>query len=475
MIDIVDRIKQVALALGWKFTYGEQDIKNLIEAAVQQTLDPTEIHLMLLPVVRTPTTNDFGRITAIDYDLAFSIFTPDDFDQLVADEGSEYYFQKFDYKVRPMLNAYYYLHRNLICPGLVLAPRRITEIYNDGTENLTGIFIEATCQILVDDSLGEIVPVPPLPPIPTFCQLLADCEVFKSLEERVAALEEKTPADLISDDEGNALQVGDDGKLFVPNSGSSFNCDDLEGCENFQEVKQKANTALQPSALSGYATEAWVALQGYITNVITALGYTPENVANKSTSVTTDQASNTKYPSVKAVYDWVVGLGYQTSAQVTTAIANKFQFFADLANTSVNTNTTNNVIGVVLIPANTVTNNTVLEIESWVSRAVGGANGLHRLFINTSNAFAGATEVARITTTTTSIFSKGERTFVCKTGQMRGFNATTTSALDDITTTVAPTTTSVNWTVDQYFLTVVNNATGETTTHEATTVKVIKP
>ena len=33
-----------------------------------------------------------------------------------------------------------------------------------------------------------------------------------------------------------------------------------------------------------------------------------EDTANKSTSVTTDQASNTKYPSVKAVYDWVVGL-----------------------------------------------------------------------------------------------------------------------------------------------------------------------
>jgi hypothetical protein len=39
-----------------------------------------------------------------------------------------------------------------------------------------------------------------------------------------------------------------------------------------------------------------------------ALGFTPENVSNKSTSVTTDQASNTKYPSVKSVYDWAVGL-----------------------------------------------------------------------------------------------------------------------------------------------------------------------
>jgi hypothetical protein len=38
------------------------------------------------------------------------------------------------------------------------------------------------------------------------------------------------------------------------------------------------------------------------------LGFTPENVANKSTTLDTDQASDTKYPSVKAVYDWAVGL-----------------------------------------------------------------------------------------------------------------------------------------------------------------------
>jgi hypothetical protein len=42
-----------------------------------------------------------------------------------------------------------------------------------------------------------------------------------------------------------------------------------------------------------------------------------EDLANKSTSVTTDQASNTKYPSVKAVYDWAVGL-FATLSQLAT-------------------------------------------------------------------------------------------------------------------------------------------------------------
>jgi ABC-type hemin transport system substrate-binding protein len=53
------------------------------------------------------------------------------------------------------------------------------------------------------------------------------------------------------------------------------------------------------TALTGYATQAFVTSQGYITNVITALGYTPENVANKKTSLADN--SDTFYPSQKAV------------------------------------------------------------------------------------------------------------------------------------------------------------------------------
>jgi len=55
----------------------------------------------------------------------------------------------------------------------------------------------------------------------------------------------------------------------------------------------------------------------------TALGFTAENVANKSTNVVTDQASNTKYPSVKSVYDWVVA-NFQASLGF-TAVPNTRQ------------------------------------------------------------------------------------------------------------------------------------------------------
>jgi len=43
-----------------------------------------------------------------------------------------------------------------------------------------------------------------------------------------------------------------------------------------------------------------------------------EATANKSTSVNTDQASNTKYPSVKALYDWAVGLFARATRTIST-------------------------------------------------------------------------------------------------------------------------------------------------------------
>lgn len=38
-----------------------------------------------------------------------------------------------------------------------------------------------------------------------------------------------------------------------------------------------------------------------------SLGFTAENTANKSTDINADQASNTKYGAVKAIYNWAVG------------------------------------------------------------------------------------------------------------------------------------------------------------------------
>lgn len=83
-----------------------------------------------------------------------------------------------------------------------------------------------------------------------------------------------------------SLFAGSDGELYYKNDG---------------------NSVVQ------IATRAWVTAQGYITNVVTSLGYTPENSANKTDTISGNTASSTKYLSAKGVYDWVISLGYQAA------------------------------------------------------------------------------------------------------------------------------------------------------------------
>jgi hypothetical protein len=99
------------------------------------------------------------------------------------------------------------------------------------------------------------------------------------------------------------------------------------------------------------------------------LAASKEDVANKSTSVTTDQASNTKYPSVKAVYDWAVGL------------------FATIANLALKTDK--------LLVANRQTASYTLvlsDADKLVEMNVGSANNL-TVPLNSSVAFSTGTQI----------------------------------------------------------------------------------
>jgi len=74
------------------------------------------------------------------------------------------------------------------------------------------------------------------------------------------------------------------------------------------------------SSLTGYATETWVNSRGFITNVATALGYTPENTANKSTTITGNETSNTLFPTIKSVVDWVTSLFIRRGTNTTNYV-----------------------------------------------------------------------------------------------------------------------------------------------------------
>jgi len=99
------------------------------------------------------------------------------------------------------------------------------------------------------------------------------------------------------------------------------------------------------------------------------LAASKEDVANKSTSVTTDQASNTKYPSVKAVYDWAVGL------------------FATISNLALKTDK------LVVTNRQTASYTLVLsDADKLVEMNVGSANNL-TIPLNSSVAFPTGTQI----------------------------------------------------------------------------------
>ena len=89
------------------------------------------------------------------------------------------------------------------------------------------------------------------------------------------------------------------GNIDIQGGGSSYTAGDgIDITNNVISVTSAISTgaalgatAIQPSALNGYATQAWVGQQGYITgitssDVTTALGYTPYNSSNPNGYIT---------------------------------------------------------------------------------------------------------------------------------------------------------------------------------------------
>lgn len=273
----------------------------------------------------------------------------------------------------------------------------------------------------------------------------------------------------VTDSVCNWLQAHQTAIEELQNNPTGLTCENLPDCQAIIDIEQtlteKANTA-------DLATVATTGSYNDLTDQPTIPAAQIQSDWNQANNAAVDFIKNKPLiPTVPTnVSAFINDANYITLAQARAGSYTKF--FADFANTAVNTNTSNNVIGSVLIPANTITGNAILEVESAISRATGGANPQHRLYINTSASFGG-TQIASIGISTTSLWSKGERSYKCAVGSLRGFSFTTAAAIDDNANTNAPSATTPDWTVDQYILTVANNATGETTTHEYTTVKVL--
>jgi hypothetical protein len=101
-----------------------------------------------------------------------------------------------------------------------------------------------------------------------------------------------------------------------------------------------------------------LALKANDASVTTALGL-KENIANKSTDLTVDASSNTKYPSVKSVKDYVdlqVASSIATIVDASPTVKGKIQLSGDLTGTAALPTIANNAVTTTKIADGNITN-----------------------------------------------------------------------------------------------------------------------
>ena len=175
-------------------------------------------------------------------------------------------------------------------------------------------------------------------------------------------------------------------------------------------------------------------------DVTTALGFTPENVANKQSDLT---ASATKYPTVDAV---------------NTALDSRPQIILnDTRTTSAVTGTTSlTMLNSYLIPANTFASNDRLQFDLLNLKSTAVGTGTYRLYINTVNSLVGVTQIATFANALNSKFQLMQRNAAFKSATtLEIMLATTGNAYDLGTDGSLPSTITYNTAIAYYIITAV--------------------
>jgi len=117
--------------------------------------------------------------------------------------------------------------------------------------------------------------------------------------------------------------------------------------------------------------------------------------------------------------------------------------------------TTNVILTSILIPANTFTGQSAFTAAAQFSETTASYGGLAKFYINTTNTLVGATQLATSSATTaniTEVYYFFLRTFYINGSTTTGYNATNGQPTDLNARTIAATVSTINWTVNQYFI-----------------------
>ena len=118
---------------------------------------------------------------------------------------------------------------------------------------------------------------------------------------------------LISTDSDNAIVLGSDGKLWSGGGGGSSTPDATES------VKGKAQIATEAETISG-VNDTKIVTPAKLAAAFTDrdLGYSPENVDNKTDTVVGNESSSSLYASIKGLVDWLTATKIRSILSIST-------------------------------------------------------------------------------------------------------------------------------------------------------------
>lgn len=344
-----------------------------------------------------------------------------------------------------------------VVEGVEVSGSRVEPSYRQMAGTYTGYILSFTLGIDTNTCGGDVEP--DIPALETFCEKVDDC------------------LNIPTSNGNYMLKILDGVKSWVIATASA-----AWGTITGTITDQTDLVNYITTRLTGYATEAFVTSQGYITNVITSLGYTPENVANKTATISGNESSTTLYPNVKGVVDWIkqgmTGLLSSLSLTKTTPVgedsllindsadSDKLKLFSFtnliaylrgffVSNLFVSTadystsSTSEVLLKSELIPAGTIGVGKLLTIAPRYIKAGGSGTVQATIRIHTSSVAGAGNQL------TGGSFAAGTRHIhYHKIGAVKSTTDTlfgATGIVDDyINSTATPVSYNIDWSVDQY-------------------------
>ena len=129
-----------------------------------------------------------------------------------------------------------------------------------------------------------------------------------------------------------------------------------------------------------------------------------------------------------------------------------------------------------LITANSVAVGDILEMVAFVKKVVTTATLTVRFYVNTANNLTGATQIGVYggAAGTAFIYTIGKNWIVKSSTSTIGYTAVNSSITPDISSPSAYGNFNIDWSVDQYFMVVLNHSSGASSNSYSTGLLVLK-